>query len=264
MALRAGEAMTNEELALRIKEGNTEQYGELWERTKRFFTMHANGFYMKHRKKCDASGVELDDLIQCCFFALMKTVEAFEPSKEYKLLSYADFHIRNILNEACGMRKRQNEPLNNNFVSIYKPFSEDCDIALLDTLIDENAFREYENIERKLTVRKLREELDRMLAELQPAQSQILRLHYYMGMTLDQIAELRGVERSRVVSIEERALHSMYKPSNRRVLQEFKRELIETQCPSKPFYYRRSGFRAFSRNGGSSVELTFEEYCNRK
>lgn len=254
--------MTNEELAELIKKGRTEYYGELWEQTKRFFTMRAKSFYNTYRKKCNSSGVELDDLIQCCFFALTKTVESFELHKGYKLLSYADFHIRNLLKEACGMRTRRNEPLNN-YISTDEPISNDGDGTLLDAFVDEYAFKMYEDIDKELTIRRLRKELDRMLEDLKPQQSQILRMHYYMGLTLAQIAEVKGVERSKIISIEEQALNSMYKPANRKILHDFKNVLIGSKR-SVPFsYYRKGSFHTFYDKGGSSVELTFEDFCRQ-
>ena len=255
--------MTNEELAELIKNGHTEYYGELWEQSKRFFIKKANGFYNLYRKRCVACGVELEDLIQCCFLALVKTVEAFDLHSGFKLLSYADFHIRNTLKEACGMRIRKNEPMNNSS-SLDEPISDEGDSTFLDTLVDEYAFIMYEDIDKELTIRRLRKELDRMLEDLKPQQSQILRMHYYMGLTLAQIAEVKGVERSKIISIEEQALNSMYKPANRKILYDFKNELIGSRKTMLFSYYRKGSFHSFSDKGGSSVELTFEDFCRQQ
>lgn len=254
--------MTNEELAKLIKKGHTEYYGELWEQVKRFFIKRANVFYNLYRKRCVACGVELEDLIQCCFLALVKTVEAFDLHSGFKLLSYADFHIRNTLKEACGMRIHKNEPMNNSS-SLDEPISDEGDSTFLDTLVDEYAFIMYEDVDKELTLHRLRKELDRMLEELKPPQAQVLRMHYYMGMTLRQISEIRGEQRSQTLGVEEQALNSMYKPANRKILQDFKMELISSKKTTTFSYYRKGSFHSFSDKGGSSVELTFEEFCKQ-
>ena len=62
--------MTNEELAVIIKNGNEELLPSLWERVERFAVSRAKIYFNSHLEVCAAAGVMLDDLYQESYFVL--------------------------------------------------------------------------------------------------------------------------------------------------------------------------------------------------
>ena len=74
--------MTNEETALKIQDGEN-LYEQLWENNRGIISKLAFRFYRNHERACSSIGVELNDLIQCGFFALCDAAKAYNPDKGY-------------------------------------------------------------------------------------------------------------------------------------------------------------------------------------
>lgn len=53
---------SNEELAVRIQQGETALYAQLWEQTKRLWLMLSMRLYRACKEQCAASGVEPADM----------------------------------------------------------------------------------------------------------------------------------------------------------------------------------------------------------
>lgn len=53
---------SNEELAKRIQNGETDLYADLWQQTRRLFLKMANSYFTRNRELYAASGVEFDDV----------------------------------------------------------------------------------------------------------------------------------------------------------------------------------------------------------
>lgn len=242
--------MTNEELATQIKAGKSELYAELWGQTEAFFRAEARQYYFAFQKVCRAAGVDTDDLTQCGFFALTKAVQAFKEESGYKLLTYAKLHLRNSYREATGKRGRK-EPLND-ASSLDVPVSEDADASLIDLLADLDSVQLYEDIDKNLTIRKLRKVLDEMIDELPEQQARVIRLHYFMGFTLERIAELIGKDKGYIFAVKEAALTGLYRDRQR--LKIYKKELIPSRR-KKEIPYQGVGLASFHNCWASSVEL---------
>lgn len=68
--------MTNEEIAVRIQHGETNLYSLLWEWVEKLVTLLAGRYYARSQVTCARSGVEIEDLTQAGYFAMMDTAEA--------------------------------------------------------------------------------------------------------------------------------------------------------------------------------------------
>lgn len=77
------ETRTNEQLALACQAGDKQAIAQLWEQTKALIRSWCYHYYERGRDRCDACGVELADLQQEGFLALLDAVQAFEPEREY-------------------------------------------------------------------------------------------------------------------------------------------------------------------------------------
>ena len=107
--------MTNEELAVIIKQGNTQLMERLYLQNKGVIYQYAYWYYTKYRARCDSSGVVMDDLIQEGYFALCDTVQAYKPESGYKFLAFIKYPIQNRFNALVGYRVKKDlqEPINN-------------------------------------------------------------------------------------------------------------------------------------------------------
>ena len=92
------EEVTNEEIVSRIKNGERELIGELWDRVKQFAHVKAKDMH---------AGDMTEDLEQECFLALLDAVRNYEEEEGTQFLTYAAFHFRArmwkyMLHEAGG------------------------------------------------------------------------------------------------------------------------------------------------------------------
>lgn len=92
--------MTNEELVKCIRQGNNELMGELYE--------HNKPVMQKMAKRLTNSADEYEDAMQDAYFGLVEAVKAYDESKGYKFITYANYHVRVAINR--GKSKTQHVP----------------------------------------------------------------------------------------------------------------------------------------------------------
>ena len=66
--------MTNEELALKIQNGERDLIPPLWEQVERFIYLKSENWYWQHEETCIRCGVALDDLKQVSYFAFLDAI----------------------------------------------------------------------------------------------------------------------------------------------------------------------------------------------
>ena len=69
--------MTNEELAIRIENGETELMTDLYNNCRRLLGMVALRYYNRYPSRCAECGIELADVINESYFALPAAVKAY-------------------------------------------------------------------------------------------------------------------------------------------------------------------------------------------
>lgn len=241
--------MTNEELVLAIKNGDDGLLPQLWEQVRRFIAMLANRYYKKYGNK---NGCELDDLIQSGYFALIAAVKYYKPEKGFKFTSYLGLTLKNAFNEALGIRSSKQDRLDY-CTSLDAPIGEDGDTTLIDMIGDLTPGKAdlEELIVEKVWNQELRAILDEAMTLLSDKQRELLTLHYYFGLGLNQIAEMRKCSRQLLDEQRDQALWRIYNSKYRKVLREF---LPCYGSRPEPDSYRGTGFRAWKETGCSSVE----------
>ena len=137
--------MTNEELAIKIQGGEYACLPLLWEQIKLFMCHHCNRFYMFNEKACISAGVQLDDLQQESYFAMLEAVQAYNLDSGYRFMTFLNYPLKNILNTIVGYRTiTQRKNTLNHAVSIEKPVTDD--LILGDTIPDcHNNIKDFEN-----------------------------------------------------------------------------------------------------------------------
>mgnify|MGYP003292777038 CR=1 FL=1 len=250
-------SMTNEKLAELIKSGQKEYCADLWEQTRKIFTKKANRFYNFNRLQCDRCGLMIEDLIQICYFAMLEAVRAYNPEKEYKFTTYINFHFRNAMREAVGIRGAGRQNLLNECSSLDIPIGEDEETALLEFVEDKEAYAAFDRSDTAQTLDKLRILLDEAIDYLPPIHAEILRLRYFGGVTYTEIAERLGMKTIQgVKNLEANAFRRIATSRHKRILQEYRDIELSDRA------YHSTGLTSFMYKGASSQELAVE-YADR-
>ena len=89
----------NEELAARIKAGEKSLLPILWGQCRRTVIILA----AKYRGVMEKNAfVDMEDFIQCGYFAMLAAVEAYDPEKGYKFNSYMNFKYKKQVYDMFG------------------------------------------------------------------------------------------------------------------------------------------------------------------
>ena len=250
--------MSNEELAARIQAGERDLIPKLWEQVRRFVWQQARQRYVLTD---GYGGVDVEDLAQSGFIAMMKAVEYFAPESEYTFLTYLTLTLKTAFAEAGGYRTDKRDPLGR-CASLDAPIGDDPDG---DTLLDfqEDPADPIAEAERQIWLEQLRTALDHAMQELTKEERDILHRRYWKEQTFREVAADCGAELSCIQKQERDALQKLRYRKYRNGLAQF----VEEYTP----YYTRVGLDAFNATHTSAVEkivLTREklerEYCSGK
>lgn len=201
------ENITLEELAAAAQRGGMEVMPLLWEKTERLIKM----LILKAvNKRVLPNYISTEDVLQCGYFALLAAVKAFK-SNGKKFTSYLTYSVQNAVNECINGRSRQSSNIKEiSYNKTVKDKSGD-DVELLELFPDDQAeYNIYEPLELTDTKRIVIEAVD----QLPQRQKEIIKLHYFRNISLNEIAELKGCGISNIQQIERRALRMLRKNKN--------------------------------------------------
>lgn len=241
------ETRTNEQLALACQAGDQQAIAQLWEQTKALICSWCYHYYERGRDRCAACGVELADLQQEGFLALLDAVQAFRPDREYKFTSWLKFPLKNRCNALLG--KRGAPRLLNGCGSLDETIGEDEDTSWLDMIADPNAAEGFESAEEQEYTRQLHEALQEAMDTLQEQHRDILQWRYYDGLTLQQCGERMQCTPEYIRQLNKQAIYRMRKGQAMKILNRFLDESSRA--------YMGTGLQAW-KNGGSVQERMAE------
>lgn len=161
--------MTNEELAMSIKAGHTEDVAALWEQIVKLIQFKAAMW----KRAYPDSLPDTEDFVQSGYFAMMNAVRYYDPEKEYAFTSYLNLTLKTAFAEVVGIRTpKQRYAAKQHIVSLDAPLGGDDDNNLLvDMLADPNAtipFEELEASDEQMMIRDVLEDAaDRLLSRKQ-------------------------------------------------------------------------------------------------
>lgn len=246
-----GDVMTNEELALKIQNGERNLIPTLWEQVERFIYLKSENWYWQHEETCIRCGVALDDLKQVSYFAFLDAIRYYTSADSYKFLTYLVFPLRNRFNEACGIRTKAQaqRPLNRcKSLNAAVPGSEEG-ITYEDTIIDELAAEDFQRAEDGIYNEQLRSVLDECLVTLPEVQSAVIRYRYFEGLTVEKAGERVGLTYVQCRNRETEGLRKLRRGKNRERLEVFAEDII-----SRYAYY--GSYSLWRATGTSSTEYT--------
>lgn len=235
--------MTNEELAVAIRNGRTELTSQLWENVRRFVHSRARNV-MQHIPP--SYGVTEEDLVQSGYFALCSAIEKFD-SEQGPFLTVLSFYLKNEFAAAGGYAKTP-DPITS-AVSLDAPANGDEDN---DPLVDFVASQrpdggdDYTDVDDRMFTQQLHEALEQEISKLPPKQQTVIRGRYWAGRTFADIARQEGVSTAAMQSREKEGLRRMRYSSTAGNL----RQYIELHTD----YYRLVSVSSYQRGAASPVE----------
>lgn len=200
--------MTNEQLAEFIQQGgNDELLPLLWEKTHALIYMKCSQYWGIYSAKLERFGYSLDDLRQEGYNALIFAVKQYKSDKEYKLTTYLNYALKNVIR---GLLKGENDALNRlDTQSLDQPLGEgnDGDSLLVEEIVpDERAEAAYEDIERLDEYTALHKAID----SLPPDLREVVQAHYFEGLTFQQIGERLSLSRDQAWQLHRTAIKELF------------------------------------------------------
>ena len=206
-------AMTNEELARRIQQGERNLLFQLWEQVRRYAHDRA---YKWHR----ATGGRGGQTVQEAFLALLEALEGWEETAG-PFLPWYSLRLRAAFTAATMQRTKRDmkDPLES-ALSLDASLldGEDDPFILADVVADPRAEQDMENLEEI----ERQESVRRVVNSLSEEQRRVILLRYYHDMTREQTAQRLHLTRTRAAAIEAKALRLLRHPVNSRVLLQYR------------------------------------------
>lgn len=215
--------MSNEELVAAIQAGDTERMGELWEQVAGLCCWKAKQVMLALDLRGSSCGVELDDLMQTGYLALVSAVYTYQPEHGAFSTWYV-YYLKKAFAELTGFHTKQGrlEPLNTLYLSMDAPVSDETDSADYGAFIpDGKAAAVLEAVEDREYREQLHDTMERMLAAMPDNCREVIRLRYYRDMTLADCGQMMGVTPESVRKMECRGLRFLRRPQNAATLYSF-------------------------------------------
>ena len=239
--------MCNENLAVRIKNGEKWLVSYLWEQNTGLIHQKAYSLFIKHYERCISSGVALEDIVQVCYFALLDAIEAFDPASGFKLMTYLNFPFLTHFNMLIGTRTSKQDPLNQ-CVSLDTPVGEDGYITRLGLIADSDSVQPFEAVIDDIFAGQVNKVLEAAVSKLPEPCITVIRGRYYQGKTRDEIAAEMCESSAYIQRIERKGIAILRRESRKREWVLVRAELLAS------FAFRHRGIRTFRNTGLSSVE----------
>lgn len=237
--------MSNEELAVLIQNGDDGYLPTLWEQVRKIVCIQAERYH--NRFVINGGGnpaVDVDDLIQCGYFAVLEAAKYYSPCKGFKFTTFLSKTLVNAFREALGIRTSRRDPCVSAF-SLDVPYQDD-EVPLVDLIGSPDLYMVL--IEESVYNHELRHALDSVLLQLPEIEREALILRFFFGITYEEQARRKGVSHQ---SISQHGADGLDRI--RRNQQQMR--ILAAFLPEYDFDpYRYSGFAAWKATGQSVQE----------
>ena len=174
---------TDEELILRLREGEEAIMDYIMNKYKNLVRKHARNMYIL--------GAEEQDLIQEGMIGLFRAIKDYDSGRDASFFTFADLCISRKMYNAIEASKREKHTPLNNYISLYGENDEDSKDGK-SSFIDLLSAGEISNPENLLIDRENVERIEKLVEqELSSFEKQVFDL-YITGMKYGQIAKVLG------------------------------------------------------------------------
>lgn len=174
---------TDEELILRLREGEEAIMDYIMNKYKNLVRKHARNMYIL--------GAEEQDLIQEGMIGLFRAIKDYDSGRDASFFTFADLCISRKMYNAIEASKREKHTPLNNYISLYGDNDEDSKEGK-SGFIDLLSAGEISNPENLLIDRENVERIEKLVEqELSSFEKQVFDL-YITGMKYGQIAKVLG------------------------------------------------------------------------
>lgn len=184
--------MDIEQLAMEARSGRSGALYELWDGIRNFAAKVAIGWY---RAFDGRHGVEVDDLINTGYIALVEAVEGYDAEKGLFLNWYL-FYLKKHFLICYGLKTVKRDALNYSG-SIDVPITEDGG-TLRDIIGDPASSDPFDEVEDEVCRAQLRAAIEEALTEIPENYSIVLRLRFLEGKTLEEASSVLGISKTAV------------------------------------------------------------------
>lgn len=194
--------MTNEELALKAKQGDKDALRCLYIANQRIIFKLSQGYIGKAEQQL----LEADDLQQSCYFAFLKALHYYDPDKPYRFSTYLSHHVKNTLNGILGKRYSRYKWQKFDTVSLDIPIDglSDESVTVLDSIVDATA-----NTEQAIEDMEISDTLKSELKALKPRAQRVLQMRYGLNMTFQEVGDRLGISKQAVQQTEAKSLNQL-------------------------------------------------------
>lgn len=230
------------ELVSLIQQGDTSRMEELWLAVEKFVRFYAAKYVVLWNLRVE----DLDDLYQSGYFALLKSVELWEPDKG-SFLTYLACSLRTAFADAAKGRscRRRNDPLNY-AASLDAPLdSDDPDGSTLADIVQDPRDQIAE-AEDRIYNEELHAALETALSGLPERQRAVLRALYFQNLTFKQSAAVMGVSTGVIGQLQRDGLIRIRQSAAKRKLERF--------LDNETNFYQHVSVDKFNQTHESAVE----------
>lgn len=208
--------MSNEELVERIQQGQEDLYPALWEQVEKFVTWRAKAFFDAVKGR---SSVELNDLIQSGYLALVDAVPRYNPSLDCRFLTIFDFRLKTAFAVTVGYRTSKRDMLDYCARLDAPVGSSESDGTLYSFIPDPVDL--LADAEDALCNQQLHDVLEKAISTLPDREANTLRRYFWDGLTLDEIGVELNVSREFVRQLRDKGLLTLKRQKHHNGLDQF-------------------------------------------
>lgn len=265
--------MTVSDIVDAIQSGNKDEKltEQLWNQIEKFIRMMARMYYSGLTDSC---GIEIEDLVQNGFFAMLDALKTYDKTRGCSFLTWLGYYLKKSFSDCAGLKtylnndgkQRKRKSFIDNCISLDASLSEDDsdEDSLLDVTPDERD--DIADTENRIYKEELHNAQEKLLATIPKREAELIRQIYYEGKPLAHIAKSEGITQSRVGQIRNNALRHLRSSVNTKPEGQELLAFIEDSTN----YYSNVGLKSFMRTGCSSVEnsvifrekLMIKYYCS--
>ncbi len=162
--------LSNEQLVEMVQSGDRDALLQLWEQVRLLVLKYAGRWAVY-----GGNGVEVDDLMQSGFIAVLRAAETYDSSSENKFTTYLGPVLKTEFTRATGRRtkKQQMDPLQA-AASMDAPLTDDNeDFTLADTLPNPAAEAAFDDVAERDRLERLHAALEDAIGTLAPGHQEV-------------------------------------------------------------------------------------------